>query len=154
MADTENRLALGILTPAALNGSDSYLLENRALASDQPSRDLYPWMVSDESELPRKEVYEITMSGRQKAHGFIRFTWVLFPLTEKMLEDFETDMFGNAEDAVVTVQTLLANGDYATYTAIMLRPVPGEHYQMDGSHIVNYTLRFVGCVLLSSGIYE
>lgn len=152
MADTENRLAVGTFTVVQLNAGD-YLIEERALASDQPSPTLMPWMVSDASDFPRKPTYDITVGGRQKPNGFDQWTWVLFPLTMGMLHDFEDDIFNGEEDVAVTVKTLLANGDYSTYHARLLKPVPGQHYKLVDGVIQDYTLRFISGVLLGTGIY-
>lgn len=156
MADTAEfpyRIAVGWIATGALEGSNSYLLTELPIQSDQFSRLLNPWgpPSDDLTTFPQYARYGQYSATTQWSDGPIRFDWCLKYLTEEMAYYWEyTLLYGNGvlQTIPVTVKTRKSAGEnsFGVYWGYANRAKPNVDYKRGVRGLNDYIQHFVGCI--------
>lgn len=153
MAEFEYRLAVGWITKAAIEASDTYLLTAFPVQTDQLSVFINPWGPPDDfSSYPAFTRYGQYSDTQQWADGPITFSWDLAYLTEDMIEYIESLVWGGVglyitattQAVAVTVKTRKHYGDFGVYQCYANRPIPNQSYKRGYTGVENYRMPFVG----------
>jgi hypothetical protein len=155
-AEFEDRIGVGWISKATLEGSDSYLLTNQPVQADQISITRNPWGPPAD-HLTTYPVYTRTgqfSSTTQWADGPLIFDWGWGYFTELMLKYWENLLFGGTglyansgvQNAQVTVKTMISNGDFIVVQCYANRAAPGVDYKRGYRGVEDYRQHFVGGV--------
>lgn len=148
-AEFPYRLAIGWVSVATLEGSDTYLLTNFAVQTDQGSRLLFPWGPPDDTltTFPSFQRYGQFTTTEQWADGGRKFDWGLKFLTENMTNYWENSLiFGSIDiqTKAVTVKTRWNDGIFRVTQGYANRAQPGLHYKRGVRGLLDYIQPFSG----------
>lgn len=142
MANSDFRWATGLVSAATLNGSDTYLVENTTLQSDQGAAK--PWLPPDDrSTFPVSARIEVYLDGSVIEDGYVEFEWHWEYLTEGQLDYIVDTFFGSGIwSKNMTVKTFLPDATYTVYQVHAHRPVPNRDFEAGDNGYRNVFLRF------------